>query len=43
MLFQRGFAIPEMWSGIVMLGLIGLALPFIFQFVERRCCGGTTD
>ncbi|WP_157156442.1 MULTISPECIES: ABC transporter permease [unclassified Diaminobutyricimonas] len=34
--FQRSFAIPEMWSGIVLLGLIGIALSFIFQFVERR-------
>lgn len=34
--FQRAFAVPEMWSGVVMLGLIGLALAFIFQFVERR-------
>jgi len=34
--FQRSFAIPEMWSGIVMLGLIGVALSFIFQSAERR-------
>lgn len=34
--FQRSFAIPEMWSGIVVLGIIGVALSFIFQFVERR-------
>jgi ABC-type nitrate/sulfonate/bicarbonate transport system permease component len=34
--FQRNFAIPEMWSGIVVLGLIGLGLAVIFQFVERR-------
>jgi ABC-type nitrate/sulfonate/bicarbonate transport system permease component len=34
--FQRSFAIPEMWSGIVLLGLIGIGLSFIFQFVERR-------
>jgi ABC-type nitrate/sulfonate/bicarbonate transport system permease component len=34
--FQRAFAVPEMWSGVVVLGLIGLALAFIFQFVERR-------
>ena len=34
--FQRTFAIPEMWSGIVVLGLIGVALSFIFQCVERR-------
>jgi ABC-type nitrate/sulfonate/bicarbonate transport system permease component len=34
--FQRSFAIPEMWSGIVLLGLIGIGLSLIFQFVERR-------
>ncbi|WBL20336.1 ABC transporter permease [Citricoccus sp. NR2] len=33
--FQRSFAIPEMWSGIVVLGLIGVILSFIFQAVER--------
>lgn len=34
--FQRSFAIPEMWSGIVVLGLIGVILSFIFQLVERN-------
>ncbi|UWX97602.1 ABC transporter permease [Arthrobacter zhaoxinii] len=34
--FQRSFAIPEMWSGILVLGLIGLALSMIFQWCERR-------
>jgi ABC-type nitrate/sulfonate/bicarbonate transport system permease component len=34
--FQRFFAIPEMWSGIVLLGLIGVALSFIFRWSERR-------
>lgn len=34
--FQRSFAIPEMWSGIVVLGLIGIILSFIFQWTERR-------
>jgi ABC-type nitrate/sulfonate/bicarbonate transport system permease component len=34
--FQRSFAIPEMWSGIMLLGLIGVALSFIFQWTERR-------
>lgn len=33
--FQRSFAIPEMWSGIVVLGLIGVTMSFIFQAVER--------
>src|SRR5690625_4323389 len=34
--FQRSFAIPEMWSGIVVLGLIGVIMSFIFQLVERN-------
>lgn len=34
-LFQRSFKVPEMWSGIVVLGLIGLALSIVFQLVER--------
>ncbi|GAA3756050.1 ABC-type nitrate/sulfonate/bicarbonate transport system permease component [Spinactinospora alkalitolerans] len=34
--FQRSFAIPEMWSGIVLLGLIGFLLSLVFQFVEKR-------
>lgn len=35
-LFQRGFAIPEMWSGIVVLGLIGIALSLISKAIEGR-------
>jgi ABC-type nitrate/sulfonate/bicarbonate transport system permease component len=38
-LFQRGFAIPEMWSGIVVLGLIGIALSLVSQAIERRVLG----
>lgn len=34
--FQRGFAIPEMWSGILLLGLLGFLLSVLFQLVERR-------
>jgi ABC-type nitrate/sulfonate/bicarbonate transport system permease component len=34
--FQRSFAIPEMWSGIVMLGLVGVTMSFIFRRVEHR-------
>lgn len=33
---QRSFAIPEMWSGIVLLGLLGYILNAIFVLVERR-------
>nr|WP_296071892.1 ABC transporter permease [uncultured Actinoplanes sp.] len=34
--FQRGFAIPEMWSGIILLGLLGFALSLLFRLAERR-------
>jgi ABC-type nitrate/sulfonate/bicarbonate transport system permease component len=34
--FQRSFAIPEMWSGIILLGLIGFALSELFRLAERR-------
>jgi ABC-type nitrate/sulfonate/bicarbonate transport system permease component len=33
---QRSFAIPEMWSGIVLLGIVGYALNLLFAAVERR-------
>jgi ABC-type nitrate/sulfonate/bicarbonate transport system permease component len=33
---QRSFAIPEMWSGIVLLGIVGYALNLLFTGVERR-------
>ncbi|MPZ62894.1 MAG: ABC transporter permease subunit [Propionibacteriales bacterium] len=34
--FQRGFAIPEMWSGIILLGIIGFGLSLLFRLVESR-------
>jgi ABC-type nitrate/sulfonate/bicarbonate transport system permease component len=34
--FQRSFAIPEMWSGIILLGLVGIALSTVFRAVEAR-------
>ncbi|GAB3865496.1 ABC transporter permease [Dactylosporangium cerinum] len=34
--FQRGFAIPQMWTGIILLGLIGVALSALFRLVEHR-------
>lgn len=34
--FQRSFAIPEMWTGIILLGLIGIMLSFAFAAVESR-------
>ncbi|WP_037673217.1 ABC transporter permease [Streptomyces griseus] len=37
--FQRGFALPEMWTGILVLGLLGFLLSVLFQVVERRALG----
>ncbi|MFJ4621055.1 ABC transporter permease [Streptomyces sp. NPDC088812] len=37
--FQRGFAIPDMWTGILLLGLLGFVLSVLFQLVERRMLG----
>ncbi|GAA1356378.1 ABC transporter permease [Streptomyces beijiangensis] len=37
--FQRGFAIPDMWTGILLLGLLGFLLSVLFQLVERRVLG----
>lgn len=34
--FQRGFSIPEMWSGILLLGALGLVLSLGFHVFERR-------
>ncbi|WP_069812424.1 ABC transporter permease [Streptomyces sp. TP-A0874] len=34
--FQRTFAIPQMWSGIILLGLIGFVLSALFTIVEKR-------
>jgi ABC-type nitrate/sulfonate/bicarbonate transport system permease component len=33
---QRSFAIPEMWSGILLLGILGYLLNVAFVLVERR-------
>ena len=33
---QRTFAIPEMWSGILLLGILGYLLNAVFVIVERR-------
>jgi ABC-type nitrate/sulfonate/bicarbonate transport system permease component len=37
--FQRGFAVPEMWTGILVLGLLGFLLSVVFRLVERRVLG----
>lgn len=34
--FQRTFALPEMWTGIIMLGLVGVVLSLLFRLVESR-------
>jgi ABC-type nitrate/sulfonate/bicarbonate transport system permease component len=34
--FQRNYLIADMWSGIVLLGLVGILMAAIFGFVERR-------
>ena len=33
---QRSFAIPEMWSGILLLGILGYLLNLVFALVEGR-------
>jgi len=33
---QRSFAIPEMWSGILLLGILGYVLNVLFTLIERR-------
>jgi ABC-type nitrate/sulfonate/bicarbonate transport system permease component len=32
--FQRSFAIPEMWSGIILLGVLGVCLSLVFRLAE---------
>jgi ABC-type nitrate/sulfonate/bicarbonate transport system permease component len=34
--FQRQYMVAEMWGGILLLGLIGVAVAALFQLVERR-------
>jgi ABC-type nitrate/sulfonate/bicarbonate transport system permease component len=44
--FQRGFEIPEMWSGVLLLGLLGVLLSLLFRLAERRILAwyhGVTD
>lgn len=37
--FQRTFSIPEMWSGILLLGLIGVLLSLLMRVVELWVLG----
>ena len=34
--FQRGFSIPEMWSGVILLGMLGFAMSIGFRVFEAR-------
>lgn len=34
--FQQAFAMREMWSGVLLLGLIGVALSLVFRLAEHR-------
>ncbi|PJI52357.1 nitrate ABC transporter permease, partial [Methylobacterium radiotolerans] len=36
LLAQQSFMIPDMWSGILLLGLIGFTANLIFDLVRRR-------
>ncbi|MFI8191279.1 ABC transporter permease [Streptomyces sp. NPDC085946] len=37
--FQRSFALPGMWTGILVLGLLGFVLSVVFRLAERRVLG----
>jgi ABC-type nitrate/sulfonate/bicarbonate transport system permease component len=37
--FQRSYEIPQMWSGVLMLGLFGFVLSMVFRLVERHVLG----
>lgn len=37
--FQRTFALPQMWTGIIVLGLLGVVLSWLFRLVEARVLG----
>lgn len=34
--FQRSFAMPQMWTGIIMLGLLGVIMSMFFKLAEYR-------
>ncbi|MFD7307377.1 ABC transporter permease [Promicromonospora sp. NPDC059942] len=37
--FQRSFAIPEMWSGVILLGVVGVLLSLVFRAVTNTVLG----
>ncbi|GAA5148397.1 ABC transporter permease [Microbacterium pseudoresistens] len=34
--FQRTFSVPEMWTGVILLGVVGVILAWLFRLVETR-------
>jgi len=34
--FQRTFAVAEMWTAIIVLGLLGVILALLFRLAENR-------
>lgn len=37
--FQKSFRYPEMWSGVLMLGMLGVVLALLFRLADRRVLG----
>jgi ABC-type nitrate/sulfonate/bicarbonate transport system permease component len=37
--FKDGFRIPQMWTGVILLGLIGVLLALLFRLAERYVLG----
>jgi ABC-type nitrate/sulfonate/bicarbonate transport system permease component len=37
--FQTLFAYPQMWSGVILLGLLGVLLSLLFRFADHRVLG----
>lgn len=37
--FQKSFRYPEMWSGVLMLGVLGVALALLFRLADRWVLG----
>jgi ABC-type nitrate/sulfonate/bicarbonate transport system permease component len=37
--FKDSFRLPQMWSGVILLGLLGVLLALLFRLVERRVLG----
>ncbi|MFL6126831.1 ABC transporter permease [Actinophytocola sp.] len=37
--FKDGFRIPQMWTGVILLGLLGVLLAMLFRLAERHVLG----